>query len=306
MQGISERILQLKEEKNAVILAHYYVPEGVQRIADFTGDSYFLSKIANQAQEKVIVFCGVHFMGESAKILSPDKTVLMPDLTADCPMAHMASVRDIEAIREMYEDVAVLCYINSTAEIKAHSDVCVTSSNAYSVIKRLPNQYIYFIPDANLGTYISRLMPQKTFLFNDGHCYVHHNIHPESVMGKKREHPNARVVAHPECRAEVLALADYVGSTSGIIDYVQKSDATDFVVCTETGIFCELQQKAKGKNFHAAMEGQVCSGMKMNTLERLLHALESFETEVKVDERVRKKALLPLGKMLELAAENRE
>lgn len=301
MQAINDRIAKLKEEKDAVILGHYYVPEDVQRIADYTGDSYFLSKIASQVKEEVIVFCGVHFMGESAKLLNPDKTVLMPDLRADCPMAHMASVGDVEKIREEYEDIAVVCYINSTAEMKAYSDVCVTSSNALQVIESLPNQHIYFIPDGNLGRYISRLMPQKKFIFNSGYCYVHHNILEKDVKEKKQEHPYAKVAAHPECRSEVLALADYVGSTSGIINYIAKSNATDFVVCTETGVFYELEHKAKGKRFYAAMKEQICSGMKMNTLGKLLHALESFETRVEVDERVMKKAVLPLERMLQLA-----
>ena len=301
MQDIKDKIMQLKMEKNAVILAHYYVPGDVQDIADYIGDSYYLSKIAAQVKEKVIVFCGVYFMGESAKILNPLKTVLMPDLKADCPMAHMANVSDIKKIREKYNDLAVVCYINSTAEIKAHSDVCVTSSNALQVIKSLPNQYIYFIPDKNLGRYISRLVPEKTFFFNDGYCHVHALINEKDIIEKKQEYPDAKVVAHPECRLEILELADYVGSTSGIINYILKSDSTDYIVCTETGVFHEIGKKIKGKNLYPATVRQICSDMKMNTIEKVLYALENFDTEVKVHEAVIKNALLPLNRMLKLA-----
>ncbi len=304
MQDIKNKIMQLKKEKDAVILAHYYVPGEVQEIADYVGDSYYLSKIATQVKEKVIVFCGVSFMGESAKILNPDKTVLMPDLTAACPMAYMARVAHIERIRKEYKDVAVVCYINSTAEIKAHSDVCVTSSNALRVVKALPNQYIYFIPDENLGRYVAQLLPEKTFIFNDGYCHVHANIRANDIIAKKQEYPDAKVVAHPECIPETTALADYVGSTSGMIDYIAKSDAKDFIVCTETGLFHELAAKVKGKNFHAAKEQQICPNMKHNSLDKVLYTLESFEPEVVVDKELAQAALRPLEKMLQLAAAN--
>ena len=301
MKDIKRKILQLKKEKDAVILAHYYVPGEVQEIADYLGDSYYLSKIASQVKERVIVFCGVYFMGESAKIMNPDKTVLMPDLKADCPMAHMITVDDIEKVREEYDDLAVVCYINSTAEIKAHSDVCVTSSNALQVIKALPNRNIYFIPDENLGRYISNLLPDKKFILNKGYCHVHARISAEDVLKKKEEYPNAMVASHPECRAEVLELSDYVGSTSGIIDYIEKYDAEDFIVCTETGVFHELKKRTKGKNFHTPVESQICPDMKMNTLRKVLATLENLENEVKVDETVVEKGIVPLERMLELA-----
>lgn len=301
MQNIKDKIMQLKMEKNAVILAHYYVPGDVQDIADYIGDSYYLSKIAAQAKENVIVFCGVYFMGESAKILNPLKTVLMPDLKADCPMAHMANVSDIKKIREKYNNIAVVCYINSTAEIKAHSDVCVTSSNALQVIKSLPNQYIYFIPDKNLGRYISQLIPEKTFVFNDGYCHVHTSIYAKDIIEKRQAYPDAKVLAHPECRLEILDLADYVGSTSDIINYIVKDDATDYIICTEIGVFHEIGKKTKGKNLYPATAMQICPDMKMNTIEKVLHALENFDTEVQVHEAVIKNALFPLNRMLQLA-----
>ncbi len=303
MQDIKQEIGQLKKEKDAIILAHYYVPKEVQDVADYIGDSYYLSKIATQVKEKVILFCGVYFMGESAKILNPDKIILMPDLKADCPMAHMVKISDIEKIRKKYDDIAVVCYINSTAEIKAHSDVCVTSSNAFKVIKLLPNKYIYFVPDENLGRYISYLIPKKTFIFADGYCPVHADIHDEDVIRKKQEYPNAKVAAHPECKKEVLDFADYIGSTTGIINYIEKTDAADFIVCTETGVFHEIMKRTKGKNLHCVTEEQICPDMKMNTLEKVLNALESLETEVKLDENLTKNALLPLDRMLQLTEE---
>jgi quinolinate synthase len=303
MQNTKNRIEKLKKERDAVILAHYYVPKDVQEIADYVGDSYYLSKIATRITQKVIVFCGVYFMGESAKILNPDKVVLMVDPMADCPMAHMADIMEIKKIRREIEDVAVVCYINSTAEIKANSDVCVTSSNAYKVIKKLPNKNIYFIPDANLGRHISKLIPEKNFIFNQGYCHVHTKITVNDVLDKKHKYPLAKVAAHPECIQEVLQLADYVGSTSGIIDYVEKSDALDFIICTETGVFYDLEKKIKDKNLHPAIDEQICPDMKKNTLQKLLYTLENLDNEVKVDELMLNNALKPLDKMLKLASE---
>ena len=301
MNNIQQKIIKLKNEKNAVILAHYYVPKAVQEVADYLGDSYYLSKIAAQAEAKVIVLCGVYFMGESAKIMNPNKKVLMPDLEADCPMAHMATVEKIKEVREKYQDLAVVCYINSTAEIKAHSDVCVTSSNALKVIKALPNKYIYFIPDKNLGGYISKLVPEKTFILNDGFCHVHDRITVEDVLKTKEEHPLAKVVSHPECSNAVLQNSDYIGSTSGIIDFIENSTDTEFIVCTETGVFHELERKTTGKSFFAASPCQVCPDMKKNTLEKLLQTLENLSNEVNVETETASKSIYALERMHQLA-----
>lgn len=301
MQDIKDKILHLKKERDAVLLAHYYVPAEVQEVADYIGDSYYLSKIAAKAQENIIVFCGVYFMGESAKILNPSKKVLMPDLRADCPMAHMATVSGIEKLRKEHPEAAVVCYINSTAEIKAHSDVCVTSSNAVQVIKALPEPVIYFIPDSNLAKYVARRIPEKQFIFNDGYCHVHTGIRRKDVVERRQEHLLAKIAAHPECQAEVLELADYIGSTSGIIDYVDHTDAKDFIICTETGVFHEILNRTQGKNLFSAKEAQICPDMKKNTLLKVLHALETLEPEVHVDENILKKARLPLDRMLQLA-----
>ncbi len=300
MQDIKDEIIRLKKERDAVILAHYYVPDEVQDIADYIGDSYYLSTIAAKAQEDIILFCGVYFMGESAKILNPSKKVLMPDLQADCPMAHMATVSGIERVRKEHPEAAVVCYINSTAEIKAHSDVCVTSANAVKVVKALPESVIYFIPDSNLGRYVAGQVPEKRFILNDGYCHVHTCIRREQVIDRKQEHPLAKIAAHPECRAEVLELADYIGSTSGIIDYVDQTDAKDYIICTETGVFHEIRSRARGKNLYSAEKEQVCPDMKKNTLLKVLHALQRLEPEVRVEESILRKARLPLDRMLEL------
>ena len=296
-----ERIAQLKKEKDIVILAHYYVDGEVQEIADLVGDSYFLAKKATEVSQQNILFCGVSFMGESAKILNPGKRVIMADEIADCPMAHMVDIAKIQQVREQYPDVAVVCYVNSTAEIKAYSDVCVTSSNALRVVQSLPNKHIFFIPDNNLGRYISTLVPDKEFIFNDGFCHVHTSIHRENVEEAKKLHPNAPVLTHPECTADVLEISDFIGSTSEILDYATKSDAKEFIICTEMGIFFELEQKNPDKRFYSVGHRQFCPNMKKITLEKVVRAMEEMEPEVTMDEELRVKANAPLVKMLELA-----
>ena len=296
-----ERIEQLKKEKDIVILAHYYVDGEVQEIADLVGDSYFLAKKATEVSQQNILFCGVSFMGESAKILNPGKRVIMADEFADCPMAHMVDIAKIQQVREQYPDVAVVCYVNSTAEIKAYSDVCVTSSNALRVVQSLPNKHIFFIPDNNLGRYISTLVPEKEFIFNDGFCHVHTSIHRENVEEAKKMHPNAPVLTHPECTADVLEISDFIGSTSEILDYATKSDAKEFIICTEMGIFFELEQKNPDKRFYSVGHRQFCPNMKKITLEKVVRAMEEMEPEVTMDEGLRVKANAPLVKMLELA-----
>ena len=296
-----ERIEQLKKEKDIVILAHYYVDGEVQEIADLVGDSYFLAKKATEVSQQNILFCGVSFMGESAKILNPGKRVIMADEFADCPMAHMVDIAKIQQVREQYPDVAVVCYVNSTAEIKAYSDVCVTSSNALRVVQSLPNKHIFFIPENNLGRYISTLVPEKEFIFNDGFCHVHTSIHRENVEEAKKLHPNAPVLTHPECTADVLEISDFIGSTSEILDYATKSDAKEFIICTEMGIFFELEQKNPDKRFYSVGHRQFCPNMKKITLEKVVRAMEEMEPEVTMDEELRVKANAPLVKMLELA-----
>lgn len=301
MNQMKARIEQLKKEKNAVILAHYYVHDEVQEVADYIGDSFYLSKVATKVDADTIVFCGVSFMGESAKILNSEKTVLMPDETADCPMAHMADIERIEGLREQYPDLAVVCYINSTAELKCHADVCVTSSNAMKIVKALPNKHIFFIPDENLGRYIAQQVPDKEFIFNDGYCHVHAAIDAEQVKAAKKAHPDALFLVHPECRPAIVAMADFVGSTSEIIDYATASDATEFIIGTELGVLYELKQKNPDKTFFSAGSAQCCPNMKKISLEKIIHVLETGENEVSVDDELRQASNVPLNRMLELA-----
>ena len=298
---LTEEINRLKKEKDAVILAHYYAEPEVQAVADYVGDSFYLSRGAVGLAEQTIVFCGVSFMGESAKILNPGKTVLMPDLRADCPMAHMADAGTIRRMREKYEDLAVVCYINSTAELKKYSDVCVTSANAVEIVKALPNRNIFFIPDKNLAHYVAEQVPEKHFVFNEGYCPVHEELQLRELMEAKAMHPDAEVLSHPECREEVLKESDYIGSTSGIIQYAARSDSREFIVCTETGVRWKLEKDNPEKKFYFTKTEPVCRDMKLNTLEKLLHVLKTGENAVEVDQELQELSKKPLVRMLELA-----
>lgn len=301
MNEIVTRIERLKQEKDAVILAHYYVSDDVQAIADYIGDSYYLSKIATEIPQKTICFAGVSFMGESAKILNPDKTVLLPEEGADCPMAHMADIEKVQEMRLKYEDLAVVCYINSTAQLKTYSDVCVTSANALKIVGALPNKNIYFIPDENLGRYIASQLPDKNFIFNDGFCHVHTSITKENVLKAKAAKPGIQVLAHPECKMEVLELADFIGSTSGIIQYATESADVEFLICTELGVLFELKQKNPDKFFYSVGHRQYCPNMKKITLDKIAHCLETMSPTVEMNEEERLSANVPLNRMLELA-----
>lgn len=291
----------LKKEKDAVILAHYYVDGEVQEIADYVGDSYFLAKKATEVSAGLIIFCGVSFMGETAKILNPEKRVVMADQYADCPMAHMIEVERIREVRSQYPDVAVVCYVNSTAEVKAESDVCVTSSNAVKIVKKLPNKHIFFIPDNNLGHYIAEQAQDKSFIFHDGFCHVHKSIHREELLKAKEVKPNAEVLAHPECTRDVLDEADFIGSTAQIINYAANSDKDEFIICTEMGILHELCMKNPQKRFYSVGHRQFCPNMKRIRLESVLKALQNPDLEIVLRDEIRLKAMAPLRKMLELS-----
>ena len=239
-------------------------------------------------------------MGESAKILSPEKRVLLPDIAADCVMAHMADPERIRQMRETYKDLAVVCYINSTAELKRYSDVCVTSANALEIIRKLSNKNIYFIPDQNLAHFVADQIPEKNFIFNEGYCPVHQQIRTEQVRKAKEDHPGALVLAHPECSADVLELADYTGSTSGIIDYAVKSSQEEFIICTENGVRAALEKNCPGKQFYFTETEPVCMDMKRITLEQIAHVLKTGENEVFLDDTLRQEAEKPLEEMLNL------
>lgn len=240
-------------------------------------------------------------MGESAKVLNPEKTVLMPDASADCPMAHMADAQTIQKMRGQYEDLAVVCYINSTAELKKYSDVCVTSANAVKIVKALPNQNIFFIPDKNLAHYVAEQIPEKHFVYNEGYCPIHEKMRVEEIKEAKEQHPQAKVLTHPECPKAILELSDYIGSTSGIIQYAAKSECKEFIICTENGVRFNLEQENPDKKFYFAKTEPVCAGMKSITLEKVLHVLKTGENEVHMSEELRTASRKPLEKMLELA-----
>ena len=292
-----EILKKLKEEKDAVILAHYYVNEDIQAIADYIGDSFFLAQKATELKEKTIVMVGVYFMGESVKILNPSKNVLMPDLDADCPMAHMVSVEKIKEMREKYDDLAVVTYINSTAEIKAYSDICVTSSNAAKIVNKLKEKNIFFVPDKNLGDYIKKSLPNKNVILNDGYCPIHDEIDLDDVRSFKGK---VKILAHPECRKEVLDLADFIGSTKAIINEAGKYD--DVLVVTEEGIFTELKKKYPNINFRKLRKSPICNDMKKLNIDKVIRVIANNENQVEVDKEIREKALIPLKRMLELGA----
>lgn len=298
---LQKRIEELKKEKNAVILAHYYVDEEVQQVADFIGDSYYLSKVAKEANADRIIFAGVEFMGESAKLLNETKRVFMPDATADCPMAHMATKEEIEAVKAKYEDVAVVCYINSTVELKALSDVIVTSANAVKIVRNLPNKNIFFIPDRNLGTFVQDQVPEKNIILNQGHCPRHTIISKEDMEVARAKYPNAKVAVHPECTKDVTCQADFIGSTSAIIDYVVATDAKEFIIGTVDGVFAKIRELAPEKKLYTVRQVQECVNMKKVTLEKIIDVMENETNEVFLDETIAKRALMPLEKMLELA-----
>ena len=239
-------------------------------------------------------------MGESAKILNPDKKVLMPDLTADCPMAHMVKPGQIQKMREKYEDLAVVCYINSTAELKCQSDVCVTSSNAIKIVRALPNKNIFFIPDRNLGRYVDSQVPEKNIIINSGYCPIHASITVEQLKKVKAEHPNAPILIHPECEPELLEVSDYIGSTAELIDYVAGSPLDEFIICTENGVDYKLITDNPEKKFYYPNPHPCCADMKLNTLENILSVMEKEDKEVFVDEEVARNAWKPLDRMLEL------
>lgn len=300
-------IKKLKAERDAVILAHYYVAPEVQAVADYVGDSFYLAKLAKSLPQQTIVLCGVEFMGESAKLLNPEKTVLLPEPCADCPMAHMVKRETVDAARAEYgDDLAVVCYVNSTVEIKSWSDVCVTSSNAVKIVSELPQHNILFIPDQNLGRYVAEQVPDKNVLLNKGYCPRHHIITPEQIIDSEEAHPDALVLAHPECKADVLAEADYIGSTAGIIKYAEESDANEFIIVTVAGVLYELERRCKGtgKKFFFPATRPTCINMDMITLEKLVRCLETGEGEVEINvtPEAADRAKLTLDRMLEYAA----
>ena len=300
---LARRVEQLKRERGAVVLAHYYTPAQTQALADYVGDSFYLARLAKTLECETIVLCGVSFMGESVKLLNPGRRVLMPAPEADCPMAHMVEKAEVDRIRATYDDVAVVAYVNTTAEVKTWADVCVTSSNALKVVRELPQHNIFFIPDANLGSFIARQVPEKNVILNMGCCPIHDVISLDEVRDLKAAHPAAEVLAHPECRPDVLAEADYIGSTKEIINRVAASDASEFIVLTVAGVAAEIERLTPGQNKRVYFPATtpICPNMALVTPERLLACLEDLSGEVALPERP-EAAAAPLERMLELAA----
>jgi len=293
------RIKQLREEKNAIILAHNYQRADVQDIADFVGDSFGLSQKAVTSGAEVIVFCGVDFMAESAAVLNPDKTILMPELNAQCPMSAMITPQTLRLEKQKYPDAAVVCYVNTSAAVKAESDICCTSANAVKVVNSLDENEIIFVPDRNLALYVASNTEKKIIPWN-GYCPTHHLILPGDILLEKEEHPAAEILVHPECRPEVVALADKVLSTSGMLKYASQSDSKEFIIGTEIGLLHRLEKENPEKKFIAATRYAVCPNMKMNTLGSIIRALERNEHVIKVPESIRKKAKIALDRMLDV------
>ena len=299
-EEILRRISELKSEKNAVILAHNYARAEVQDAADLVGDSFALSRAAVDMDADMIIFAGVRFMAESAFILSPHKKILLPDADAGCPMADMITVEELREAKKKYPKAAVVCYVNSSAAVKAESDICCTSANAKEVVDSLDADEILFIPDKNLGHYISRKTDKTVHLWN-GYCPIHQQITEVDVLSAKTEHPNAVFLAHPECRPEVLSLADGIFSTAGIIKYAASSDSPEFLIGTERAMMHKLIGDSPSKSFHPVSKYAYCANMKMVTLPSILNALETETTVITVPEEIRAKAQKSLDRMLAAA-----
>ncbi len=298
--GMDKKILELKKERDAVIVAHNYQLDEVQEIADVVGDSFALSKYCSQNTKKVIVFCGVRFMAESAKILSPEKTVLLPESDAGCPMADMVTAEALIAAKKEHPDAAVVCYVNSSAEVKAVSDICCTSSNAVAVVRSLPQDEIIFVPDKNLGDYVQKQVPEKTIILWDGYCITHNKIRLDDVLKMKMLHIDAKLLVHPECRPEIVAIADFVGSTKAIIDHASASKDNKFIIGTEMGVLYKLKKDNPKKTFFLMSQGLICPNMKKTSLMSVYNSLKFMKNVIELDENVMINAKRALDKMLEI------
>jgi len=297
---LKEKITALKEKRKAVILAHMYQRPEIQDIADFVEDSLGLARAARSTSAEVIVLCGVHFMAETAAMMNPDKMVLLPDKKAGCPMADMVTAEALRREKEKRPGVKVMCYVNTSAEVKAESDICCTSSNAVALAEKMPDSEFIFVPDQSLGAYVAS-RTGKTIHLWQGYCNTHHRLMEEDVLAMKAAHPDALVMAHPECREGVLRHADYIGSTSQMIQYAKASSHQSFLVGTESGILYRLAKDSPEKTFRLISDKLVCPNMKLTTLEKVLWALEDLKTHITVPEEISKKALGCLEKMMKLS-----
>jgi len=298
--AMHEKIRRLAREKGAIILAHNYQRYEVQQAADLVGDSLGLSAEAAKTDARMIVFAGVHFMAESAKILSPGKKVVMPRADAGCPLADTITVEKLKELQAAHPGAPTVCYINSAAAIKAEVDICCTSANMDKVVASLPDKTVLFVPDGNMGRYLQRLLPDKEIILWKGVCPTHHRLRAEQVLAVKKLHPAAKFIAHPECRLEVIDLADAVRSTTGFLRYAKESDATEFIIGTETGLIPRLEAENPGKKFYPASEEMVCPNMKMTNLEDVLEVLEKEHNEILVPDAIRVRAVRSLERMLKI------
>ncbi len=290
---------QLRQERNAVILAHNYQNDEIQAFADIIGDSLALSQAAAQTEADVIVFCGVHFMAETAALLAPQKTVLLPASDAGCPMADMADAEAVTKWRQRYPQAAVVTYVNSSAAVKAVSDYCCTSANAVKLAQNIPETEIIFLPDQNLGSFVAQQVPEKTFHLWPGYCITHHRVTLAELEAAQKARPQAQVLIHPECQPEVVAQADFAGSTSQIINYVRRSNQTEFIIGTEMGILYSLKKENPAKTFYLLTPGLICPNMKKTTVENLYQALKTLQSVVTVQPEIQAQARVALERMLE-------
>jgi len=300
MNATAQRIHELAKAQNALILAHYYQSLDVQAIADNVGDSFALAKFAKETDAKIIILCGVRFMAESAKILSPNKTVYLPAPNAGCPMADMVTPEDVLLLRAEHPDAAVVCYVNSSAAVKAVSDICCTSSSAVKIVNSLRERKLIFVPDQNLGAYVAEQCPGKEVILFDGYCPTHHKISEQEIIDAKRAHPNALALVHPECRKAVLNHADYIGSTKGIIEFAGKTDANELLIGTEIGVLEILQRDYPDKQVFSIGNTFTCPNMKKTRPEDVLACLEGQREPITLDEDELRRARLTLEKMVEL------
>jgi len=301
MDSLVEKINNLKKEKNAVILAHCYQNVEVDEVADFVGDSLYLSRKAKETNADIIVFAGVSFMAETAKLLSPDKKVLLPRLEAGCFMANMINVESLREFRAMHPNVPAVCYVNSTAAIKAESDVCCTSSNAVDVVKNLGVDEVLFLPDTYLGKWVEAKLEGKVKVHTyNGFCPTHLRLRAADMEKSRLEHPNSKILAHPECHQTVSALADFVGSTKEIMEYVKSTDFKEYTIATEKGVFDRLQRDYKDKTFYLLKDTLVCQNMKWNTLDDIYNSLLREEHEITLDKETSEKAMACINKMFEV------
>ncbi len=296
-QELKQRIAELKKERNAIILAHYYQRDEIQEVADFRGDSFLLAQKAAQTDADVIVFCGVHFMGESAKILAPNKKVIIPDERAGCPMADMVNIEGLRALKRQHPRATVVSYINTSAEIKSETDICCTSANAVKVIESVQSDEIIWVPDKNLGDYVAKFTNKKMIIW-EGYCNTHDMLTIKDVEEMRAQYPNAQFVVHPECRPEVVKMGDFIGSTTGIIKYCRESDCEEFIVGTEDGTGYQLRLDSPHKKFHFASKYLVCPNMKVNNLKKVVRCLETMQPEIYVPQDVADQARQSLERML--------